>query len=118
YSNEVVAESGAKYQLWAVPVSLRARKKAGRQELKATAAQSREGAGSPFGGPRVRSVSGTFGGSGGRRPGRHHPADAGPVRAPADRTMDDLRELAEARAASPGAQGEPEVRWCYEVIAP
>jgi hypothetical protein len=32
--------------------------------------------------------------------------------------MDDLRELAEARAAAEGAQGEVSVRWAYEVIGP
>ncbi len=115
YSNEVVAASGRKYQLWAVPVSLRARKRASRAELRSTAADSRQAGASPFGG-RVRSIPGTFGGSGDRRNAR--PADAGPVRAPADRTMDDLRELAETHAHAPSAQGEPEIRWCYEVVAP
>jgi hypothetical protein len=32
--------------------------------------------------------------------------------------MDDLRELAEARAATEGAQGEVSVRWAYEVMGP
>lgn len=36
YSNEVVAESGDKYQLWSVPVSLRARKRAARKETRRT----------------------------------------------------------------------------------
>ncbi|MFJ3666009.1 PH domain-containing protein [Streptomyces sp. NPDC090106] len=35
YSNEVLDTSGAKFQLWAVPVSLRARKKAARKEGRA-----------------------------------------------------------------------------------
>ncbi|MDF3148163.1 PH domain-containing protein, partial [Streptomyces sp. T21Q-yed] len=35
YSNEVVAKSGTKFQLWAIPVSLRARKKAARRSARA-----------------------------------------------------------------------------------
>ncbi|MBK6016591.1 PH domain-containing protein, partial [Streptomyces sp. MBT53] len=36
-SNEVVAKSGAKFQLWAIPVSLRGRKRAARREARAAA---------------------------------------------------------------------------------
>lgn len=32
--------------------------------------------------------------------------------------MDDLRDLAEARASEESAQGEVSVRWAYEVMAP
>jgi len=97
YSNEVVATSGTTYQLWAVPVSLRARKKAARQQSRA-AAQA----------------------SGGGRPSRLIPfaAPAGPTRAQTDRIMDDLRELAEAHENAERAQGEPTVRWAYEVMVP
>ncbi|MGW1028895.1 PH domain-containing protein [Streptomyces sp. NPDC002577] len=91
YSNEVFDQSGAKYQLWAVPVSLRARKKAVRSQTRAAAADPR---------------------------GRTSPVPAGPVRASGDQTMDDLRELAEARASAEGAQGGPEVRWAYEIVGP
>lgn len=35
YSNEVVTESGDRFQLWAVPVSLRARKRAARKDARA-----------------------------------------------------------------------------------
>ncbi|WP_079104853.1 PH domain-containing protein, partial [Streptomyces prasinopilosus] len=35
YSNEVVTDAGTTYQLWALPVSLRARKRAARQEMRA-----------------------------------------------------------------------------------
>ncbi len=35
FSNEVVDDSGTKYQLWALPVSVRARSKAARQEARA-----------------------------------------------------------------------------------
>lgn len=41
FSNEVVDDSGAKYQLWALPVSLRARSKAARQETRAAARAAR-----------------------------------------------------------------------------
>jgi hypothetical protein len=89
YSNEVVDRSGAKYQLWALPVSLRARKRAARRDMRATGEAARAG-----------------------------DARRGPVRAGTDRIMDDLRELHEARADAPGAQGEVTVRWAYEVLAP
>ncbi|WP_373316979.1 PH domain-containing protein [Streptomyces sulfonofaciens] len=119
YSNEVLDRAGAKYQLWAIPVSLRARKKAGHEQVRAAAAESGQGGGGVFGAPRPRGLTGAFGGAAGARRGRPTgPGASGPVRAPADRTMDDLRELAETRAEEPLAQGEPEVRWSYEVMAP
>lgn len=40
YSNEVLVESGTKYQLWAIPVSLRGRKKAARQAARQAARPS------------------------------------------------------------------------------
>ncbi|MEV6960081.1 PH domain-containing protein [Streptomyces sp. NPDC051207] len=92
YSNEVVDRTGAKYQLWALPVSLRARKRAAREEMRAAGEAARGGGGG--GASRV------------------------PVRAATDRIMDELRELHEARADAPGAQGEVTVRWAYEVLAP
>jgi hypothetical protein len=96
YTSEVLA-GGAKYQLWAVPVSLRQRKRAARQQSRAAATE-------PFGRTAGR-------GSG---PG----ATAENRRAQADQTIGDLRELAESNADREGAQGEPEVRWAFEVIAP
>ncbi|MCQ4045519.1 PH domain-containing protein [Streptantibioticus rubrisoli] len=94
YSSEVLA-GGRKFQLWSVPVSLRARKRAARQAARATAED-------PFGrGPRALRL----------RP------DA-PLRAPADQAVDDLRELAERHASDEGAKGEVSVRWAYEIIAP
>ncbi|MGW2719344.1 PH domain-containing protein [Streptomyces sp. NPDC001492] len=97
YSNEVVVKSGSKYQLWAVPVSLRARKKAARREARATADASGRG----------------------RRVGAFGPAvPAGPVRAEGDRTMDDLRELFEAQERTETRQGEVTVRWAYEIAGP
>ncbi|MFB7246788.1 hypothetical protein CW362_40875 [Streptomyces populi] len=103
YSNEVVDTSGTKYQLWSVPVSLRARKKAARQ-----AAQGPDGRGGD-GRPSSLGRASAF--------GRGAAADV-PSRAEADRVMDELRELAEARATADGAQGEVTVRWAYEVMGP
>ncbi|MFI1257324.1 PH domain-containing protein [Streptomyces netropsis] len=90
YSSEVLA-GGARYQLWAIPVSLRQRKSAARRQARA-ASEDVTGATSA-------SVSGF-------------------TRAPADQAIDDLRELAERNASRPGAQGEPEVRWAFELIVP
>ncbi|MCX5092475.1 PH domain-containing protein [Streptomyces sp. NBC_00365] len=91
YSNEVVDTSGAKYQLWAIPVSLRARKAAARRQARNAAADSS---------------------------GRTSSVASGSTRSQPDQVMDDLRELAEARAATEGAQGEVSVRWAYEVMGP
>ncbi|NDZ86360.1 PH domain-containing protein, partial [Streptomyces sp. SID10115] len=71
YSNEVLTNDGAKYQLWAIPVSLRGRKRAARRKSQAAAAGDPTG-GRPFLDP-------------------HAP----PTRAPGDLSMDELRELAE-----------------------
>jgi hypothetical protein len=109
YSNEVVAKSGTKYQLWAVPVSLRARKRAARQRARAAGAGER-GAGPsrplPFG--RGALGAGAVGPA----------APTGPVRAATDQIMDDLRELQEARENAETAQGEVTVRWAYEIAGP
>ncbi|MFD9131904.1 PH domain-containing protein [Streptomyces bottropensis] len=91
YTNEVIDQGGAKYQLWAIPVSLRGRKKAARH-------QAREA---------HRAVKGGSAGPAGR-----------PARAETDQVMADLRELCEARAKALGSQGEPSVRWAWEVVAP
>jgi hypothetical protein len=116
YSNEVLTESGAKYQLWAVPVSLRARKKAARREMRATAQARREmgrdeGRGSALG-MRAGLGSGPGQGLGGG------PVSDGPARAETDRIMDELRGLHEARRQAETAQGEVTVRWAYEVMGP
>ncbi|MFF7596031.1 PH domain-containing protein [Streptomyces mirabilis] len=91
YSNEVVDAEGTKFQLWAIPVSLRARKAAARRQARNAAADSS---------------------------GRTSSVASGPTRSHSDQVMDDLRELAEARVASEGAQGEVSVRWAYEVMGP
>ncbi|MCC3652072.1 PH domain-containing protein [Streptomyces sp. S07_1.15] len=90
YSSEVFAE-GRTFQLWAIPVSLRARKKTARRSARSAAADD------------VRGAS---------------PAGAGPDRAPADEAVSELAELAERYARRETAQGTAEVRWAYEVLAP
>ncbi|MCX3059381.1 PH domain-containing protein [Streptomyces beihaiensis] len=91
YSNEVFDQSGTKYQLWSVPVSLRGRRRAQRRSLRAQTEAMKTGGAAQSG------------------------ADQ---RATADRAMDELRELWEKRAQAETAQGEPSVRWAYEIIAP
>ncbi|MEV7077508.1 PH domain-containing protein [Streptomyces sp. NPDC093516] len=111
YSNEVLTESGAKYQLWAVPVSLRARKRAARREMRATA-QARRQLGQDGG---RGGAAGTRSGLGGFEAG---PVSDGPVRAETDRIMDDLRALHEDRREAASAQGEVTVRWAWEILGP
>ncbi len=112
YSNEVLTGSGAKYQLWAVPVSLRARKKAARREMRATA-QARRQMGQDGG---RGGVTGTRSGLGGGF--EAGPVSDGPVRAETDRIMDDLRALHEDRREAASAQGEVTVRWAWEILGP
>jgi hypothetical protein len=101
YSNEVVVESGTKFQLWAIPVSLRGRKKAARRTAKAER-----------GGGRAGGLGLGFAGGGGAVP------DDGPVRAETDKVMDDLRDLWETHGQAESAQGEVTVRWAYEILVP
>jgi hypothetical protein len=112
YSNEVRTESGAKYQLWAVPVSLRARKKAARREMRATAQARREMGRDEGRGSALGMRAGLGDGLGGG------PVSDGPVRAETDRIMDELRGLHEARHQAETAQGDVTVRWAYEVVGP
>ncbi|MFR0357872.1 PH domain-containing protein [Streptomyces sediminimaris] len=109
YSNEVVAASGRKYQLWAVPVSLRARKKAAVRDARANAQRAAEASGR--GGRR----GGGFGLGG---LSRDADVSDGPRRAETDKVMDDLRELLETKGESETAQGEVTVRWAYEIAGP
>ncbi|MFF8398310.1 PH domain-containing protein [Streptomyces sp. NPDC016172] len=112
YSNEVLTESGAKYQLWAVPVSLRARKKAARREMRATAQARREMGRDEGRGSALGMTAGL--GEGLSR----EPMSDGPARAETDRIMDELRGLREARHQAESARGEVTVRWAYEVLGP
>ncbi|MFD3498421.1 PH domain-containing protein [Streptomyces sp. NPDC058676] len=108
YSNEAVASSGKKFQLWAVPVSLRGRKKAARREARRGAED--DGRGGAFGG--------LTGLSGGMRGGGRTAVPDGPARAETDRVMDELREMREAQEKAEAAQGEVTVRWAYEIVGP
>ncbi|MCX5502733.1 PH domain-containing protein [Streptomyces sp. NBC_00053] len=100
YSCELFTEGGAKYQVWAVPVSLRQRKKAARQ-------QSRRSLDDPYDRTSVHADV----------------RDTKARMATADQTMADLRELAERAKTGGAAAGESagssvSVRWAFEVIAP
>ncbi|MFG3531445.1 PH domain-containing protein [Streptomyces sp. NPDC047917] len=100
YSCELFTEGGDKYQLWAVPVSLRQRKKAARQ-------QSRRSLDDPYDRTSVHADV----------------RDTKARMATADQTMADLRELAEraktgGAAAGESAESSVSVRWAFEVIAP
>ncbi|MGW2489587.1 PH domain-containing protein [Streptomyces sp. NPDC001606] len=119
FSNEVVAKSGKKYQLWSIPVSLRARKKAEARTARAAADAARGGAGGGglFGGRGGRGLGG-FGSLGGPGAGAGAGVPSGPTRAEFDQAMDDLRELLDRRGEAEQAQGEITVRWAYEVLAP
>ncbi|MBT3151630.1 PH domain-containing protein [Streptomyces sp. CHD11] len=105
FSNEVIDTSGTKYQLWALPVSLRARSRAARQEARAAAQASRAESG------------GRAGRSGGRGlvPGGGTEAPRQPE---GDRAMAEMRELHEQRQEVGTAQGEVTVRWAYEIAGP
>ncbi|MGW3626071.1 PH domain-containing protein [Streptomyces sp. NPDC000880] len=95
YSSEAFTQDGKKYQLWAIPVSLRRRKRASRRQMQ-----------NAHDDPHGRtSVSADV-------------TDSRARIAPADQTIADLRELAELNAPLPGAQGEPQIRWAYEAVAP
>ncbi|NEB93279.1 PH domain-containing protein [Streptomyces bauhiniae] len=108
YSNEALATSGTKFQLWAIPVSLRARKRAANKRARA-AAQAARGSSGPFAGPRF----GMFGGD-----ASVPDVSAGPARAETDKVMDDLRDLHERHGEADHAQGEITTRWAYEILIP
>lgn len=109
YSTELLA-GGKKYQLWAIPVSLRARKRAAKQTARAKAAG--DDAFTPGSGRRPTTV--------GRNLGRPVPGADPTVRAWSDQALSELRELAERHEAPAAAEGAdaPVVRWCWEVLAP
>ncbi|MEU9098335.1 PH domain-containing protein [Streptomyces sp. NPDC048361] len=95
YSSEVFDQSGGKYQLWALPVSLRQRKRAARR-------QSRDA-----------SLAAGLGAS-----ATADVTDAKARMASTDQNILDLRDLAEQGVYREGAQGTVGIRWAYEVIAP
>ncbi|MEV8099770.1 PH domain-containing protein [Kitasatospora sp. NPDC085879] len=91
YSVELFA-AGHKYQVWAVPVSIRQRKAANRRAMRV----AKDGAPSA-------------------------PLRAGendPTRAWSDQVVANLLEMAERYAGKPEAKGEVAVRWCWWVIVP
>ncbi|WBB63561.1 PH domain-containing protein [Streptomyces sp. WMMC500] len=113
YSSEVVTED-ATYQMWAIPVSLRARKKANRRRDRA-AAGAGGGLFSPssrpaLSDPEMRRPGGT--GAGSLDPMADDPTPT------ADKSIRELRELAHTYADREGAQGPVSVRWAYEIIGP
>ncbi|MEV2212847.1 PH domain-containing protein [Streptomyces sp. NPDC050997] len=121
YSNEVLTKADGKFQLWAVPVSLRARNRAARREARRSAQEGGlmgTGGGGGLGGGLGGTRGGLRGGSRGGLSGGRGAGSDGPVRAESDQVMDDLRELMETRATVRSAQGEVTVRWAYEVMGP
>ncbi|MER5555076.1 PH domain-containing protein [Streptomyces sp. NPDC002793] len=96
YSSELVTEGGVKYQLWAVPVSLRERKRVARKA-------ARQAGDDPYG----------------RTSATADVRDTQARVAAADRAVADLRELAEqAGHSAERSTVTASVRWAYEVIAP
>lgn len=93
YSTEVLA-AGVKYQMWAIPVSLRQRKRATRRQERAA----------------VQHPFGHGGGAGG--------AGADADKSWSDAAVDELRGLVERNREREGAAGDVSVRWAVEVIAP
>lgn len=102
YTSEVVAE-GTKYQLWSIPVSLRARKAAIRHNARAEA--GRKPSRGMFGMGLTESVTG----------------ESGQKQATSDSVIHELRELAERHGdegSAPAPSSPVTVRWAYEVLVP
>ena len=98
---------GAKYRLWALPVSARGVRQAGYEQMRTV--ESSLGAGGPALAPSRAVRRGTA-----RRAER-----GGGTPAPrSGRLMDGLRALQEAGAITKRARRRPEVRWAYEGIVP
>ncbi|MFW3461737.1 PH domain-containing protein [Streptomyces sp. 058-1L] len=98
YSSELIATGGTKYQLWAVPVSLRDRKRASRVAGRAP----------------HKDAYGRFSPGAAADAHRH----TVPPVAAADQTIVELRGLAEKAGDPVGDATTGSVRWAYEVIAP
>ncbi|MBL1065757.1 PH domain-containing protein [Streptomyces sp. 7-21] len=97
YSCELLA-GGRKYQMWSIPVSLRARNRANRFNERAESGQPSRG--------------GLLGLGAGAQ------AAEGPKTAPADAAVAELRELAERHGEKESAQGPVTVRWSYAILVP
>ncbi|WP_354640916.1 PH domain-containing protein [Kitasatospora camelliae] len=96
YSVELLA-GGRKYQIWAVPVSLRQRKRANRRA------------------ERAATTALTGGGSTGSK---RRPGDPDPNRAWSDQVVDSLQEMRDLNAGKPHGAGELKTTWCWWIIAP
>ncbi|KRV46934.1 hypothetical protein AQ490_09175 [Wenjunlia vitaminophila] len=96
YTVEALTED-RKYQLWAVPVSMRQRKRASRNQVRAATED-------PYG----RTTTSAF-----SRGALHSPTKAW-----SDTAVDELRETLERNRDRPEAAGEAVVRWAFEVIGP
>ncbi|MFJ8271703.1 PH domain-containing protein [Streptomyces sp. NPDC094154] len=107
HSNEVFDQIGTKYQLWAIPVSARGLKRASRERVRMVESSMNPG------GP-VLDRRGLFDAG---RPDRPN-AEAERLRPRSDRTMESLRALQEAGAMAKEGQGQPKVRWAYEILGP
>ncbi|AVV47364.1 hypothetical protein C6376_08910 [Streptomyces sp. P3] len=107
HSNEVFDQIGTKYQLWAIPVSARGLKRASRERVRL--AESSLNPGGP-----ILDRRGLFDAGPPDRPS----AEAERLRPRSDRTMESLRALHEAGAMTKEGQGQPEVRWAYEILGP
>ncbi|MFJ9694692.1 PH domain-containing protein [Kitasatospora sp. NPDC101183] len=101
YSVELLA-GGGKYQVWAVPVSLRQRKRAGRQRAENQGEEHASRVGMIFGRQANPVVAGA----------------PDPTKAWSDQVTGVLQEMAERSAGNPEASGPVEVRWCWWLIAP
>lgn len=109
YTNEAVSNAGQKFQLWAIPVSLRGRKRAARRQARGS---SGRGPALSRRGPALSGLSTGW-----------QPTDlaSGDHLASGDRSMADLRELHEGYRPdkdTEGAAAEVSVRWAWEVLGP
>lgn len=103
YTSEVIAD-GAKYQLWSIPVSLRARKGVQRHNERVRAGEPPRNGFMGLGKQAVTSE-----------------ADMAERRATSDQAIDELRELALRHGEdgdAPSAPGPVVVRWAYELMGP
>ncbi|MBP0454877.1 MULTISPECIES: PH domain-containing protein [unclassified Kitasatospora] len=101
YSVELLAD-GRKFQVWAVPVSLRQRKRANRAQQRGGGVEHTSRLGMVVGRQPVPEVLGS--------------PDS--TRAWSDQVVAVLQEMAERNASSPDAAGPVTVRWCWWIIAP
>lgn len=106
YSTEIFS-GGRKFQLWAIPVSIRARKRAERQDARSKSAGD-ERRRDPFGVPAVPRR---------RTPPPGAPGGDGTIRSWSDQALEELRDLSDAHPAEE-PHTAPVIRWAYEVLAP